>query len=126
MKKPVLLESRPGKAADLAFPGCPVLSAGPRFGNSINDWINDSGLLDSAFGGGDAAVSLDQLLPGMPVRLVLSPVSGKVQYLSVQRELALGRLAQADPQSRKLQLEFGGNLTWLRARKLFATNSQYC
>lgn len=74
---------------------------------SINDEIGDSGLLDSAFGGGDAAVSLEQLLSGMPVRLVLSPVDGQVQYLSVQRDLAIGRLSQVDPQTQRLRLEYG-------------------
>lgn len=77
---------------------------------TLADRIIDAGATDAAFGGGGAA-SLEQVLPGMSVRLVLSPTIRQVQYLALQRELALGRVIEVEPTTRQLRLESGTRFT---------------
>ncbi|MGB9805106.1 S-layer homology domain-containing protein, partial [Desulfofundulus sp.] len=51
------------------------------------------------------AGDLSRLAPGMKVRLTLSPDSGEVVYLAVQRTLAVGTVEEVDPGRSWLQLQ---------------------
>ncbi|NSW81715.1 MAG: S8 family serine peptidase [Syntrophothermus sp.] len=66
----------------------------------------DSGLNDRPYGTSQAS-GLEGLLPGMPVELYVSPVSGDVMYVAVKREVVQGRVTQVDPDTGKLILETG-------------------
>ncbi|MCW2277457.1 S8 family serine peptidase [Heliophilum fasciatum] len=46
-------------------------------------------------------------LPGMSVRLLISPTSGKVQHLSIQRAILQGPVQAVDPQAGTITLEDG-------------------
>jgi len=62
---------------------------------------------DMPFGTG-ALEELEEILPGMPVCLRLSPSSGAVQYLAVKRLVALGTVREVAPADGKVELENGG------------------
>ena len=59
---------------------------------------------DLPFGTG-ALEELEEVLPGMPVRLHLAPSSGEVQYLAVKRQVALGKVRKTV--AGEIQLESG-------------------
>lgn len=73
---------------------------------SITDRVVDAGVMDTAYGSGEVS-SLEKVFPGVAVRLVLSPTTQEVQYLAVQRELALGKLTSIDRENRLISLESG-------------------
>lgn len=62
---------------------------------SFADQVVDISPVDRPFGRG-ATDGLDQLLPGMPVRLNLSPATGEVNYLAARRYLITGTLTAVD------------------------------
>lgn len=61
---------------------------------------------DLFFGTG-ALDELEELMPGMPVRLHLSPTTGEVQYLAVERQVVLGTVRETEPASGGIRLENG-------------------
>jgi hypothetical protein len=67
---------------------------------------------DMPFGTG-ALEELEEILPGMPVCLRLSPSGGEVQYLAVKRLVALGKVREVAPASGKIKLENGAAIRLL-------------
>lgn len=59
--------------------------------------------VNAPFGDGEIS-SLERLLPGMPVNLVVSPLSGEVLYIAGKRELAIGWLAAVDAGEGQIEL----------------------
>ena len=62
--------------------------------------------MDLPFGTG-ALEELEEVLPGMPVRLHLAPSTGEVQYLAVKRQVALGTVSETSVADGKIRLESG-------------------
>ncbi len=82
------------------------LRISPAAAVSIDDVVVDGCWIDRPFGAAGAAV-VGELRAGMAVRLVLSPTTGEVQYISARRPIAFGGLHAVDPESRRLTLETG-------------------
>lgn len=61
---------------------------------------------DMPFGTG-ALDELEEVLPGMPVRLRLAPSSGEVQYLAVKRWVALGEVRDINYAGGEIKMENG-------------------
>jgi len=62
--------------------------------------------MDLPFGTG-ALEELEEVLPGMPVRLHLAPSTGEVQYLAVKRQVALGTVSETSVADGEIRLESG-------------------
>lgn len=60
---------------------------------SYEDILISTDTADTPFGTG-ALDELEEVLPGMPVRLHLAPSTGEVQYLTVKRRVALGTVRE--------------------------------
>lgn len=73
---------------------------------SFNDSMVNSSREDLPFGA-PALGSLEQLAPGMSIRLVSSPPDGKVQYIAISRSLATGELSDVDANREQLALKEG-------------------
>lgn len=73
---------------------------------SYEDNYVNAGAGDLPFGTG-ALEELEEVLPGMPVRLHLAPSTGEVQYLAVKRQVALGTVSGTSAAGREIQLESG-------------------
>ncbi len=61
---------------------------------------------DTPFGTG-ALDELEEVLPGMPVKLHLAPSSGEVQYLAVKRWVVLGTVKDINAAGRELLMQNG-------------------
>ncbi|NPV90688.1 MAG: S8 family serine peptidase [Firmicutes bacterium] len=59
---------------------------------------------NAPFGKGEAA-SLDQLMPGMSVSMIVTPSSGEVQYIAVRRNLIIGWVKAAEPGQNRFTLD---------------------
>ncbi|WP_157109723.1 S8 family serine peptidase [Thermanaeromonas toyohensis] len=81
----------------------------PRAGVSFGDRLVAVDRSDLPWGAPDKG-ELEGILPGMAVRLSISPWTGEVLYLEVKREMALGRLTSVDAVSGRLSLEGGVTL----------------
>jgi len=86
--------------------GGPAYRLAPWAAVSFIDDVVDTGFADAPYGTAQVA-SLESILPGMPVQLLLSPETGEVQYISVRRELAQGRLDKVEPEAARVVLETG-------------------
>ncbi|MBO8129428.1 MAG: S-layer homology domain-containing protein [Peptococcaceae bacterium] len=75
---------------------------------SVADVVVGGDPVDRAFGAASTA-SMDRLLPGTPVSLVLSPFTDEVTYLGAKNYVVLGRVEAVDPVKRTLELS-GGSL----------------
>ncbi len=73
---------------------------------SYEDTFVSAETLDAPFGTG-ALDELEEALPGMPVRLSLSPSSGEIQYLAVKRRVSLGTVKEVNTSTGLIQLENG-------------------
>jgi subtilisin family serine protease len=73
---------------------------------SFNDSIVNSSREDLPFGA-PALGTLEQLAPGMSIRLVSSPLDGKVQHIAIGRSLATGELSAVDANREQLVLKGG-------------------
>ena len=57
---------------------------------SFVDEVVDTGLDDAPYGTAEPT-ELERIMPGMPVTLWLSPETGEIQYITVQRQVAQGQ-----------------------------------
>ncbi|MDD4170396.1 MAG: S8 family serine peptidase [Desulfotomaculaceae bacterium] len=73
---------------------------------SYEDSYAGTGSADMPFATG-ALDELEELMPGMPVRLHLAPSSGEVQYLAVKRWVALGTVRETVTADGEVRLENG-------------------
>lgn len=80
--------------------------------------LKDSSPLDAAFGYGEKA-DLSRLIPGMKVTLMITPGTGWVNYVRVQRELVVGEIAYHDAETDTLRMDSG------RAFKVFPGTMVY-
>lgn len=78
----------------------------PQAAVSFLDRTVNAGPADAPYGSGEAA-SLDRLLPGLSVRLIISPFTGEVLYMAVKRQVALGRTGKIDLDQKELTLGTG-------------------
>lgn len=83
-----------------------ALTLAPRAALAYIDEIADSDQADIPYGAG-ASPAWDKLLPGLRVRLMLSPGSGEVMYVGARRRLAVGTITGVDPAARKITLSSG-------------------
>lgn len=81
----------------------------PRAAVSFTDSLQHSSLADLPFAAADKA-EMDQIWPGLAVRLAISSRSGQVVYLAVKRDLAVGRVTAVNPTVGRLTLETGAVL----------------
>lgn len=70
------------------------------------DEIADAERADIPFGAG-ASPSWDSLLPGLRVKLMLSPGSGDVMYVGARRRMAVGMIAGIDADTRTITMGSG-------------------
>ncbi len=80
----------------------------PEAAYSYEDSYVNADKADTPFGTG-ALEELDQVLPGMPVQLHLSPSSGEIQYLAVKRWVALGTVRETTVFTGEIRLENGAS-----------------
>lgn len=73
---------------------------------SYEDSYTSTGAADMPFGTG-AIDELEELMPGMPVRLHIAPSSGEAQYLAVKRRVALGTVSETKTSIGEIKLENG-------------------
>ena len=73
---------------------------------SFVDEVVDTGLDDAPYGTAEPT-ELERIMPGMPVTLWLSPETGEIQYITVQRQVAQGQLTTVDPSLAQVVLETG-------------------
>jgi subtilisin family serine protease len=73
---------------------------------SYEDNYVNAETVDLPFGTG-ALEELEEVLPGMPVRLHLAPSTGEVQYLAVKRQVALGTVSETSVAHGEIRLESG-------------------
>lgn len=73
---------------------------------SFEDSYIDSQTEDLPFGTG-AMADLVEVLPGMPVRIQIAPSSGSVEYLAVQRWVALGTVRETVTAKGEIRLQDG-------------------
>lgn len=78
----------------------------PLAGISFGDRLVAVSRADLPWGAPDRG-ELEGILPGMAVRLSISPTTGEILYLEVKREMALGRLTSIDTVSGRLTLDTG-------------------
>lgn len=78
----------------------------PEAAYSYEDSYANSDKEDTPFGTG-ALEQLEDVLPGMPVLLHLSPSSGQIQYLAVKRRVALGTVSEVNKPGGEILLENG-------------------
>ncbi|MGB9661017.1 MAG: S8 family serine peptidase [Moorellaceae bacterium] len=81
----------------------------PKVAISFADNLQYTSLADSPFGAADKA-KIDQIWPGLAVRLSISSRNGQVTYLAVKRDLAVGRIAAVNPLESRITLETGVDL----------------
>ncbi|MCF8012508.1 MAG: S-layer homology domain-containing protein [Clostridiales bacterium] len=74
---------------------------------SFSNKIEESDAANLPFGDSTAA-SMDNLLSGMPVNLIVGD-SGKVYHISVKRHIALGRVVGLSPQKDEINLSTGSS-----------------
>lgn len=77
------------------------LAAGAAF--SFTDTAVDGSRADLPYGA-PVAGTIDQLTPGMPVQLVISPQDGQVVYVGAKRALAVGEIKEVSPAGEKITL----------------------
>ncbi|MDD3653229.1 MAG: S8 family serine peptidase [Desulfotomaculaceae bacterium] len=70
------------------------------------DRYTDTSFSDMPFATG-ALDELEEIMPGMPVRLHLAPSTGEVQYLAVKRWVALGTVRETVASTGEVRLENG-------------------
>ena len=75
---------------------------------SYEDSYTGADIEDMPFGTGTME-ELEEILPGMPVRLHLAPSSGEVQYLAVKRRVALGTVREISPANGEIKMENGAS-----------------
>jgi subtilisin family serine protease len=75
---------------------------------SYEDSYTGADIEDMPFGTG-ALDELEEVLPGMPVRLHLAPSSGEVQYLAVKRRVTLGTVREISPANGEIKMENGSS-----------------
>ncbi len=75
---------------------------------SFSDTAVNGSLADLPFGA-PAAGTIDQLAPGMPVRLVISPRERRVVYVAARRQLAVGEIKSVDHRAETITLEEGSS-----------------
>jgi subtilisin family serine protease len=73
---------------------------------SYEDTYTNADAVDTPFGTG-ALDELKEVLSGMPIRIILSPSSGEIQYLALKREVALGAVREKHLSENKIVLEDG-------------------
>ncbi|MCG0277869.1 MAG: S8 family serine peptidase [Thermanaeromonas sp.] len=95
----------------------------PRAGVSFGDRLVAVSRADLPWGAPDKG-ELEGILPGMAVRLSISPSTGEVLYLEVKREVALGRLAGIDTVSGRLTLDTGTALELFPVAPVFRDGRQ--
>lgn len=78
----------------------------PKAAISFADQLEEGSRADLPFGT-YVEESPNQLLPGVKVRLLLSPTRGEVIYLAVKRSLIVGTVAEVNPAAGKITLDTG-------------------
>ena len=86
------------------FAGNAVYPVHPDATVSFVDTMRDSDPSNAPFGAGEPG-TIEQVLPGMTVEMVISPLSQEVQYISVQREVAMGWVRSVDAAGETLVVE---------------------
>lgn len=84
----------------------------PWAAGTLTSVLVDSSSLDAAFGYGEKA-DLSRLIPGMKVTLMITPGTGWVNYVRVQRELVAGKIAYYNAETETIRMDSG------RAFKVF-------
>jgi len=97
---------------------------------SFLDQVVYAGTADAPYGSGEIA-DLESLLPGLSVRLIISPATGEVLYIAVKRQVAMGRLGDIDPAGEKLAFDSGAGYGFLpgiltRRDDVEATPAELC
>jgi len=95
----------------------------PRAGASFGDRLVAVSRADLPWGAPDKG-ELEGILPGMAVRLSISPSTGEVLYLEVKREMALGRLTSIDTIFGRLTLDTGTVLELFPGAPVFRDGQQ--
>ena len=72
------------------------------------DQIVDADPADIPFGAG-ASPAWDKLIPGLKMKLILSPDSDQVMYVGVSRQLAVGAITSVDATGRMITLSSGSS-----------------
>lgn len=85
-------------------------SLAPQAALAYSDEMVDVDAADLPFGAA-ATPCWENLLPGLRVRLVLSPATGEVTYVAARRELAVGMIAEVDVMNRRIVLSTGRDYT---------------
>ncbi|MGI9951453.1 S8 family serine peptidase [Moorellaceae bacterium AZ2] len=90
---------------------------------SFADRLHLSALADLPFGAADKG-ELEQIWPGLAVRLAISSRSGEVVYLAVKRDLVVGRITSVDAAGGQVVLETGAALTVFPGAPLYRDGRQ--
>lgn len=85
-------------------------SLAPQAALAYSDEMVDVDAADLPFGAA-ATPCWENLLPGLKVRLVLSPATGEVTYVAARRELAVGMITEVDEGNRRIVLSTGQDYT---------------
>lgn len=75
------------------------------------DTLVDADPANAPFGDGETA-SPENLMPGIPVKLIVTPGSEEVQYIAVKRNLVVGWLKEVDPAKESVVLESESGKTY--------------
>ncbi len=73
---------------------------------AYKDKMIDTITAEAPYGSAQTA-RVNQLAPGMKVRLTLSPTTGLVQYVEVERQMVVGTIKEVQPGQEKITLDTG-------------------